>query len=72
MDLLGLMELSRNHTHVALRRDECKILQDGLESLYLCWFQLFKAYELIPRLSMSYKLNSQDYTQQYLQHCDAD
>ena len=38
---------------MALRRDECKILQDGLESLSLSWFQLFKPYELIPKLSMS-------------------
>ncbi len=38
---------------MALSRDERKILQDGLESPSLSWFQLFKAHELIQKLSVS-------------------
>ena len=40
---------------MALSRDLCEILQDGLESLSLSRFQLFKAHELTQKLSMSYK-----------------
>ena len=38
--------------YLALSRDLCKILQDGLESLSLSWFQIFKAYESIQQSSM--------------------
>ena len=57
---------------VALRRDECKIRQDGRESLSLSWFQLFKAHESTKNLSMSHLRNSQNYMQQDLQPHDLD
>ncbi|MGB5710007.1 MAG: hypothetical protein WBM44_03735 [Waterburya sp.] len=57
---------------MALRRDECKILQDDLESPSLSWLQLFKTHELNQELSTSYQKTRDRYIQQALQHHNAD